>query len=63
LALKRLLSELPECTQHGIAQNVVQPALVAAALAFEPFQHVRIYPHCELLFDGTVKLAALSLLA
>jgi hypothetical protein len=54
---------LPGCTQHGITENIVQAALVATSLAFEPFQHVRIYPHRELLFDGTVKLAALSLLA
>jgi hypothetical protein len=54
---------LPGCTHHGLAQNIVQAALVAAALAFEPFQHVGIYPYRELLSDGTVKLAALSLLA
>jgi hypothetical protein len=45
-------------TQHGIAQNIVQPALVAAALAFEPFQHVSITPHGQMLFDGLVLLAA-----
>jgi hypothetical protein len=36
--------------------------LVAAALAFEPFQHVGIYAHGQLLFDGPVKLAALCAL-
>jgi hypothetical protein len=36
--------------------------LVAAALAFEPLQHVGIYPHGKLLFDGPVKLAALCAL-
>jgi hypothetical protein len=33
--------------------------LAAAALAFEPFQHVGITPHGTLLLDGPVKLAAL----
>jgi hypothetical protein len=46
----------------ALAQNSVQSALVTAALAFKPFQHVGIYPHGQLLFDGPVKLAALCTL-
>jgi hypothetical protein len=46
-------------TQHGAAQNTVQSAWVAAALAFEPFQHVGITPHGELLLDEPVKLDTL----
>ncbi len=49
-------------TQHGASQNTVQSALVAAALAFEPFQHVSITPHGKLLLDGPVILAALCTL-
>jgi hypothetical protein len=44
-ASKKQVAYLPLRTRHGVAQNIVQPALVAAALAFEPFQHVGIYPH------------------
>jgi hypothetical protein len=43
----------------ALKQNIVPSALVAAALAFEPFQHVGIYPHGKLAFDGQVLLAAL----
>jgi hypothetical protein len=42
-------------------QNIVQSAWVAADLAFEPFQHVGIYPHGQLLLDGQVLLAAVHL--
>jgi hypothetical protein len=45
-----------------LKQNIAQSALVAAALAFKPFQHVGIYPHGQLLFNGPVKLAALCAL-
>jgi hypothetical protein len=62
LTLKERLSVLSGCTQHGIVQNIVQPALVATTLAFEPFQHVGIYPHDTLLFDEPLKLAALCAL-
>jgi hypothetical protein len=44
----------------ALCKNSVQSAWVAAALAFAPFQHVGIYPHGQLLFDGLVLLAALS---
>jgi hypothetical protein len=40
-------------------QNTAPSAWVAAALAFEPFQHVGITPHGKLLLDGQVLLAAL----
>jgi hypothetical protein len=46
-------------TQHGATQNIVQSALVAAALAFEPFQHVGITLHGQLLLDGSVKRVTL----
>jgi hypothetical protein len=46
----------------ALAQNSVQSALVAAALAFQPFQHVGITPHGQLVLDGRVKLAALCAL-
>ena len=46
----------------ALCKNIVQPALVAAALAFEPFQHVGIYPHGKLLLDGAVQLATLCAL-
>jgi hypothetical protein len=36
----------------ALVQNIVQSTLVAAALAFEPFQHVGITPHGKLLLDG-----------
>jgi hypothetical protein len=36
--------------------------LVAAALAFEPFQHIGITPHGKLLMYGPVLLAALCAL-
>jgi hypothetical protein len=49
-------------TQHSVTQNIVQSTLVAAALAFEPFQHVGITPRGKLLWDGQVKLAALCAL-
>jgi hypothetical protein len=40
----------------ALAQNMVQSALVAAALAFMPFQHVGITPPGKLLLDGQVLL-------
>jgi hypothetical protein len=46
----------------ALKQRIVQSAWVAAALAFEPFQHVGITPHGKLLLDGQVKLAALCAL-
>jgi 5'-deoxynucleotidase YfbR-like HD superfamily hydrolase len=45
-------------TQHGVAQNIFQSALVAAALAFQPFQQVGITSHGKLVVDGLVQLAA-----
>jgi hypothetical protein len=46
----------------ALRKNTVQSAWVAAALAFEPFQHVGITPHGRLLLDGQVLLAALCAL-
>jgi hypothetical protein len=46
----------------ALKQNTVPSALVAAALAFKPFQHVGITPHGKLLWDGQVLLAALCTL-
>jgi hypothetical protein len=46
----------------ALCKNTVRSALVAAALNFEPFQHVGITPHGKLLLDGPVKLAALCAL-
>jgi hypothetical protein len=46
----------------ALAQNIVQSAWVAAALAFAPFQHVGITPHGKLLLGGQVLLAALCTL-
>jgi hypothetical protein len=60
-ASKKQVACLPLRTQHGAAQYIVQSALVTAALAFEPFQHVCIYPQGKLLFDGQIKLAALCI--
>jgi hypothetical protein len=42
----------------ALKQRIVQSAWLAAALAFEPFQHVGITPHDKLLLDGQVLLAA-----
>jgi hypothetical protein len=41
----------------ALKQNTVPSALVAAALAFKPFQHVGSTPHGKLLWDGQVLLA------
>jgi hypothetical protein len=46
----------------ALCKNIDQSAWVAAALAFEPFQHVGITPHGKLLLDGPVLLAALCAL-
>jgi hypothetical protein len=43
----------------AVCKNILQSVLVAAALAFEPFQHVGITPNGMLLLDGPEKLAAL----
>ena len=42
----------------ALKQNTVPSALVAAALAFEPCQHVGITQLGKLLSDGQVLLAA-----
>jgi hypothetical protein len=46
----------------ALAQNIVQSAWAAAALAFEPLQHVGITLHGKLLLDAPVLLAALCAL-
>jgi hypothetical protein len=42
----------------ALRKNTVPTVLVAAALAFAPFQHVGITPHGKRLLDGQVLLAA-----
>jgi hypothetical protein len=50
-------------TQHGACAKIPFSWLgLAAALAFEPFQHVGITSHGKLLLDGQVLLAALRTL-
>jgi hypothetical protein len=46
----------------ALKQNIVQSVWVAAALAFEPFQHVGTILHSQLQLDGPVKLTALCAL-
>jgi hypothetical protein len=46
----------------ALCKNMVLSALVTAALAFEPFQHVGITLHGKRLSDGQVLIAALCTL-
>lgn len=50
---------MPQLGEHRRPQDLVQPALIAAALTLEPFDHVGIDAHRQLSLHGAIELSAL----
>src|ERR1700738_1708889 len=51
--------KMPQLVEHPCPQDFVQPALIAAPLTLEPFDHVGIYAHRQLSLHGTIEFSAL----